>query len=79
MEENKYKQVAAQFIELFENIPTFDGVGLGEEGRKQCAQILVNQLIQNYEFDCIAQSIDKFNPMDKLNFYDNVKQKLNEL
>lgn len=76
---NQHKQVAEQFIELFDNIELYDDWTLGPKGKKQCVQILLDQLIQNYEFDCIAQTIGKFDPMDKLNFYDNVKTELNKL
>jgi Zn-dependent M32 family carboxypeptidase len=77
-DKRKYRQVAQQFTELFNDVESF-GQPLLYRATQQCAQILIDQLIQNYEFDCIAQTIGKFDPMDKLNFYDNVKIELNKL
>lgn len=75
------------FIELNQQYSSMSGeeYGMNYDYHKKCAILMVNQIIQNYEFDVIAltdsdkESIGYKCVMDNLNYWDEVLTELYKL
>jgi hypothetical protein len=69
----KAEELVLKFLRIDNNTPEWFNTHIA----KQCALIAVDEIISGYEFDSLE--IEHKRIMDSINFWDEVKQEINNL
>jgi hypothetical protein len=75
------KEKADELFDKYYSVKWHNGkkvCSMSKQAAKDCAIIAVDEMIESYEFDVISDMINQ-RYIDKLNYLDEVRQKINKL